>query len=242
MAKKKVYAVARGRKTGIFEEWFGSGGAWEQVNGYAGALFKGFSDRKEAETWLSGAEKKAPGKLPAGKTPTPGKSRDKSAPVPEDAVVVYTDGGSLGNPGPGGYGVVMLINGNRKEFSGAFRLTTNNRMEMMACIVALRELKVPSSVIMHCDSKYVVDGMMKGWAVRWRSKNWMRTKTEKAKNADLWAELLNLCERHDVEFRWVKGHAGIAENERCDFLVNREQAKTGLPADEVYEKEIAGQE
>ena len=90
-------------------------------------------------------------------------------------------------------------------------------------------------------AKYVVDGMMKGWAVRWRSKGWMRTKTEKAKNADLWAELLSLCERHDVEFRWVKGHAGVTENERCDFLVNREQAKQGLPADEVYEKEVAGQ-
>jgi ribonuclease HI len=240
MAKKKYYTVVKGRQTGIFDKWFGPGGAWEQVSGYAGARFKGFPDRKEAEAWLSGGWKSAAGTPPAGKSPAPEKKASKNAPVSKDAVVVYTDGGSLGNPGPGGYGVVMLHKGKRKELSGAFRLTTNNRMEMTACIVALRELETPSSVIMHCDSKYVVDGIMKGWAVKWRSKNWMRTKTEKAKNADLWKELLALCENHHVEFRWVKGHAGIEENERCDFLVNREQAKPDLPADEVYEKEIAG--
>jgi ribonuclease HI len=240
MAQKKVYAVARGRKTGIFDQWFGQGGAWEQVNGHPGALFKGFSDRKEAETWLSGVGKTTAEPLPARNRPTSQKNTDNSAPVPENTVVVYTDGGSLGNPGPGGYGAVMLFKGKRKELSGAFRLTTNNRMEMMACIMALRELKVSSSVIMHCDSKYVVDGIMKGWARGWRTRGWMRTKTEKAKNADLWAELLKLCERHHVEFRWVKGHAGVAENERCDFLVNREQARPDLPADVVYEKEVAG--
>jgi ribonuclease HI len=243
VAQKKYYAVARGRKTGIFDKWFGQGGAWEQVNGHAGAIFKGFPNQLEAETWFSGMEKITAGAPSAKTRPNPTKnSSDKSAPVPENTVIVYTDGGSLGNPGPGGYGAVMLYSGERKELSGAFRLTTNNRMEMMACIVALRELKTPSSVIMYCDSKYVVDGMTKGWAVRWRSKGWMRTKTEKAKNVDLWAELLNLCERHNVEFRWVKGHAGVAENERCDFLVNREQARTNLPADEIYEKEIAGKD
>ena len=237
MAGKKVYAVARGRKTGLFDKWFGSGGAWAQVNGYAGAVFKGFSTREEAEVWLSGP-KKSSAERPAKKEhPVSSKGLKASTGIPEGAVVVYTDGGSLGNPGPGGYGAVVLYNSERKEISGGYRLTTNNRMELTACIKALQALKSRSLVIMHCDSKYVVDGMMKGWAKRWQSKGWMRTGTEKAKNADLWAELLSLCERHDVEFRWVKGHAGVAENERCDFLVNREQTKNGLPADEVYEAE-----
>lgn len=240
MAHKKYYAVARGRKTGIFGQWFGRGGAWEQVNGYAGALFKGFPDRKAAEAWISDVNKTTRETSAPSKNKTPQKNTAQSPPPLEDKITIYTDGGSLGNPGPGGYAAVMLFKGERKEFSGAFRLTTNNRMEMMACIVALRELKVSSSIIMYCDSKYVVDGIMKGWAAGWRSRGWMRTKTEKAKNSDLWAELLSLCERHDVEFRWVKGHAGIAENERCDFLVNREQARPDLPADEVYEKEAAG--
>jgi ribonuclease HI len=150
-------------------------------------------------------------------------------------VVIYTDGGSLGNPGPGGWGVVILDGGKRKELSGGFRLTTNNRMELTACIMALKQLKGPKAVIMHSDSKYVVDGIMKGWAAGWRAKGWMRTRTEKAKNADLWAELLTLCDGRQVEFRWVKGHAGVEENERCDFLVNREQAKSGLPVDKGYE-------
>lgn len=237
MARKKVYAVALGRRTGIFDRWFGPGGAWEQVDGFAGAVFKGFPDRAAAEKWLSGAGKISAG-APAGKKrPAAPRSLSKSASFPKDAVVIYTDGGSLGNPGPGGWGVVILDGGQRKEFSGGYRLTTNNRMELTACIMALKQIDRPASVIMHCDSKYVVDGIMKGWATRWRAKGWMRTRTEKAKNADLWAELLTLCERHQVEFRWVKGHAGVAENERCDFLVNREQAKSGLLADRGYEAE-----
>ncbi len=238
MAQKKVYAVARGRKTGLFDKWYGSGGAWEQVDGIAGAVFKGFATRNEAEKWLSDMKNVKSGASSGKKRPTASGGGSKiPSPPPENAVIIYTDGGSLGNPGPGGWGVVMLCKGKRKELSGGYRLTTNNRMELSACIMALKALKHPATVIMHCDSKYVVDGIMKGWAVRWRAKDWMRTKTEKARNADLWAELLTLCEKHDVEFRWVKGHAGVEENERCDFLVNQEQAKRGLPADKVYEAE-----
>lgn len=239
MAKKKFYAIARGRKRGILEQWFGEGGAYEQVHGFAGARYKGFFTREEAERWLAG-HREPPPKKPARKSssasrrPVPGSQVN-----PKEAVIVYTDGGSLNNPGPGGYGVVMLYKGARQEYSGGYRLTTNNRMELTACIVALRELTHDAPVILHSDSKYVVDGISKGWAKRWRSKGWMRTKTEKAKNADLWAELLELCETHDVELRWVKGHAGITENERCDFLVNREQAKQGLPPDTVYEQELS---
>jgi ribonuclease HI len=237
MAPKKVYAVARGRKTGIFDKWFGPGGAWEQVNGFAGAVFKGFPDRVEAERWLSGVGK-ITGSASSGKKKRPVVSNGPLKISSKGSVIIYTDGGSLGNPGPGGWGVVILKEGKRKELSGGYRLTTNNRMELTACIMALKELERPAPVIMHCDSKYVVDGIMKGWAVGWRARGWMRTRTEKAKNADLWAELLSLCEHHQVEFRWVKGHAGIEENERCDFLVNREQAKSGLPADRGYETRV----
>lgn len=239
MAKKKWYAVYRGRKNGLYEKWFGAGGAWEQVNGFPGAVFKGFESREEAEKWLSGPRKPA--------VPRPRGDRAKGAPgsgparnVAPGTIVIYTDGGSLHNPGPGGYGIVELCNGQRREFSGGFRLTTNNRMELTACIEALKRLRCKGPVILHSDSKYVVDGISKGWARRWRARGWMRTPTEKAKNADLWAQLLELIERNDVELRWVKGHAGITENERCDALVNQEQAKQGLPPDTVYEKEVAG--
>jgi ribonuclease HI len=235
---KKFYAVAKGRKQGIWEEWYGEEGAWAQVNGFPGAVFKGFATRKEASDWL-GSQKENPAPKPV-KKPIISKSSDGSN-LPnnsEDKLIIYTDGGSIRNPGPGGYGVVMLYKGQRKELSGGFRLTTNNRMELTACIVGLRNVTCSVLVIMHCDSKYVVDGISKGWAKRWRAKGWMRTETEKAKNADLWAELLTLCERLRVEFRWVKGHAGVKENERCDFLVNQEQAKRGLPPDVVYETDI----
>jgi len=237
MAPKKVYAVARGRRTGIFDSWFGSGGAWEQVNGFAGAVFKGFPDKAAAEKWLSGVGKITGGAPSGKKRPAASGAPAKPRVSPEGAVIIYTDGGSLGNPGPGGWGVVILDGGKRRELSGGYRLTTNNRMELTACLMALESLGEPASVIMHSDSKYVVDGIMKGWAAGWRGRGWMRTRTEKAKNADLWARLLALCERHRVEFRWVKGHAGVEENERCDFLVNQQQAKSGLPADRAYEAE-----
>ncbi|MDX9789078.1 MAG: ribonuclease HI [Desulfobacterales bacterium] len=237
MSQKKFYAVANGREKGIFTTWFGNGGAFEQVDGFPRAVFKGFLTREEAEQWL--AEKQhlttcrpAASQVPV-REPRTVSQRENST----DAMILYTDGGSLGNPGPGGYGVVQLYKGRRKEFSGGYRLTTNNRMELMGCIVALRESAHDGPIILHSDSKYVVDGITRGWARRWRAKGWMRTPTEKAKNADLWAQLLALTEKRDVVFKWVKGHAGIAENERCDFLVNREQARKDLPADIMYEKE-----
>ncbi len=231
MAGKKVYAVAKGRRTGVFDKWFGPGGAHEQIDGFPKAVFKGFPSREAAEEWL--AKRGSDSAPPVKKTAPPAHG---TAP---GRIVIYTDGGSVNNPGPGGYGVVMLTEEGRRELSGGFRLTTNNRMELTACIVALRALTRPASVLLHSDSKYVVDGISKGWARRWRARNWMRTPSEKAKNADLWADLLDLCERHDVQFQWVKGHAGVPENERCDQLVNQEQRKSGLPPDAVYEKEAA---
>ncbi len=235
MAKKKFYAVARGRKNGIFDKWFDAGGAFEQVNGFKGAVYKGFLTRGEAEKWLSDGRE-----APRPKKRSRSSSNFREVESSNKGAIIYTDGGSLNNPGPGGYGVVQLYKGDRREFSGAYRLTTNNRMELMACIVALRELTYTAPVTLYCDSKYVVDGITKGWAKRWKKNNWMRTKTEKALNADLWSQLLDLCEKHEVTFRWVKGHAGVEENERCDFLVNQAQAKDGLPPDVEYEKAMNG--
>lgn len=150
-------------------------------------------------------------------------------------VSIYTDGGCHGNPGPGGYGAVLLSGTRRKELAGAYKHTTNNRMELMACIVALEALKQTCRVTLHSDSKYIVDSVTQGWAKRWRSHNWRRNKTDKAINPDLWARLLDLCEKHEVQFVWVKGHAGNKENERCDQLVQNVIAKGDLQVDAEYE-------
>ncbi|MHB1126158.1 MAG: ribonuclease HI [Bacillota bacterium] len=133
-------------------------------------------------------------------------------------VTLYTDGACSGNPGPGGYGAVLLYQGRRKELSGGVKETTNNRMELTACIKGLEALKEKCRVTIFTDSKYLADAIAQGWALRWRANGWMRNKTEPALNADLWEQLLQLCDQHTVEFKWVKGHAGDPENERCDHL------------------------
>ncbi len=150
-------------------------------------------------------------------------------------VIIYTDGGALGNPGPGGWAAVLSYKDTRRELSGGFRNTTNNRMELLAVIKALEKLKYPCRATVYSDSRYLVDGVNRGWARRWRAKGWMRTKTDPAKNADLWARLLDQCARHEVEMKWVKGHAGIAGNERCDALVRQVSARKDLPPDKNYE-------
>ena len=235
--KKKFYAVAMGKTPGIYTEWFGDNGAETQVRGFPGAVFKGFPTKDAAEDFIKqnvGKKRKAKPKATPHKT----KSSPKLIPMitPEDGrIVIYTDGGCLNNPGPGGYGVVINNGKKTKELSGGYRLTTNNRMELMACIVGLGSLNKRSSVTLFSDSKYVVDGITKGWAKRWQANGWMRTKKEKAINPDLWEKLLVLCGKHDVQFKWVKGHAGNEGNERCDQLANIESAKSGLPADRVYQ-------
>ncbi len=137
-------------------------------------------------------------------------------------VKIYTDGGCIGNPGPGGYGVVLLFGKHRKELSDSFKETTNNRMELLACIKGLEALKERCRVNLYSDSKYVVDGIAKGWARRWQKNNWIRNKKtgDKAVNPDLWQKLLELVKKHDVTMNWVKGHAGNEENEVCDQLAN----------------------
>lgn len=137
-------------------------------------------------------------------------------------VTIYTDGACSGNPGPGGYGAVLLFTDNRgthrKELSGAESETTNNRMEIMGVIKGLEALKSPCKVTLYSDSRYVVDAIEKEWVTRWRKNNWMRNKKDEALNVDLWEQVLELLEIHKVDFKWVKGHANNPENERCDEL------------------------
>lgn len=154
---------------------------------------------------------------------------------PTQHVEIYTDGGCEPNPGAGGYGVVVLHPRKRAEASGGFRLTTNNRMEIFAAIAGLELLKQPYKVTLYSDSQYVVKAMMEGWVTAWKKKDWWRTNTERAVNIDLWTQLLPLCEMHQVEFRWVKGHAGHQENEACDRLAMAALRQLNLPADEGYE-------
>ncbi|MDE6035775.1 MAG: ribonuclease HI [Ruminococcus sp.] len=133
-------------------------------------------------------------------------------------VEIFTDGACSGNPGAGGYGVVLRYGTHEKEISGGASQTTNNRMELTGVIVALSALKEPCKVILTTDSKYVADSVTKKWVYNWQKKNWIRSKNEPVPNTDLWKQLLPLLEKHDVTFNWVKGHAGHPENERCDRL------------------------
>jgi ribonuclease HI len=224
LAKNKVkyYAVAVGRKPGIYRQWYGQEGAERQIKGYAGAVFKSFPSKEAATAFLKATAD--------GDKSNPG--QDKS-----NRITIFTDGGAINNPGPGGYGVVILEESSQRELSGGFRWTTNNRMELMACIVALKSLKLKSSVILYTDSSYVVNGIEKGWAKSWRANNWIKSDKKPALNKDLWEALLDLSEKHRVTFRWVKGHAGNEGNERCDALVKEASARDDLPADKVYEVE-----
>ena len=150
-------------------------------------------------------------------------------------VDIYTDGACTGNPGPGGYGVVLIYGDHRREFSGGYRRTTNNRMELMGPIKGLEALNQSCRVMLYSDSQYVVEGIEKGWAKRWRGNGWMRNKREQAINPDLWGQLLDLCEKHEVEFRWMRGHAGNPENERCDQLAVQAAHQENLLIDQGYE-------
>ncbi len=153
-------------------------------------------------------------------------------------IEIYTDGACKGNPGPGGYGVVLVSGERKKELSGGFRKTTNNRMELLACIEGLRSLKHPCSVVLTSDSKYVVNAIVKGWAKKWRSRGWKLSPSKFAKNPDLWRDLLDLCEEHCVSFKWVKGHNDHPENERCDELAVAASNGKELPADLVFENPV----
>jgi len=153
-------------------------------------------------------------------------------------IIIYTDGSSLGNPGPGGWGAVLIYGKHRKELSGGFRLTTNNRMEILAVIEALKAIKTNEiyTIKLHTDSSYVVNSMTKGWIEKWKANNWIK-KGKPVINSDLWKQLLEENKKHNIEYIWVKAHVGIPENERCDQLAKEAAMKDNLPADEYYEKD-----
>jgi ribonuclease HI len=132
-------------------------------------------------------------------------------------VVIYTDGACSGNPGPGGWGSVLLYNGHRRELSGGERATTNNRMELQAVIAAMEALKRPCSVTIHTDSVYVMKGVTE-WMARWKQRNWRTAGRQAVKNIELWQRLDQALAPHKVKWRWVKGHSGVVENERADEL------------------------
>jgi ribonuclease HI len=149
-------------------------------------------------------------------------------------ITLYTDGACTGNPGPGGYGVVLLYGNHRKELAEGYALTTNNRMELMAAIAGLEALKESCKVQLYTDSRYLVDALQKGWPQRWQANNWHKADGEPTLNSDLWARLIAICKKHVVEFNWVKGHAGNPENERCDTLARQKAAQPYLPPDAGY--------
>ena len=151
-------------------------------------------------------------------------------------ITIYTDGACLGNPGPGGYASLIMSDGYRKELKGGFKQTTNNRMELLAAITALEALGKDCRVTLHSDSAYLVNAMTRGWARRWQQMGWRRNRKKEALNPDLWQRLLKVCQSHQVEFRWVKGHHTSAENQRCDQLANEAARRPDLPVDEGYHK------
>lgn len=143
-------------------------------------------------------------------------------------VKIYTDGACSQNPGPGGWAFIIKFNEHVLEKSGAKEKTTNNRMELLGVINALKALKIPCEAEIYTDSKYVVDSIEKGWVFRWQQNNWMKNKKEKALNKDLWEELLHLLKKHKTKFIWIKGHADNEENERCDKLAVSEYKKLNI--------------
>ncbi|NMP16738.1 MULTISPECIES: ribonuclease HI [unclassified Thalassotalea] len=148
-------------------------------------------------------------------------------------VQIYTDGSCLGNPGPGGYGAVLIYNKHRKELSQGYKLTTNNRMEMLACIIALKALKEPCQVTLTTDSQYVRQGIT-SWIHNWVKNNWRTASKQPVKNVDLWKTLYEQTQKHKIEWKWVKGHSGHPENERCDDLARTAAEQSDLLEDSGY--------
>lgn len=231
MASKKFYAVAKGWKTGIYNNW---PDAKEQIEGFSGALYKGFTTYETAQEWLKHPGYGSGAGAPRADSLNIRSNRNNTSPH-KGEVMIYSDGGCINNPGPGGYGIVQIYGDSRKELTGGFKYTTNNRMELMGVIVALKNLEyrdVP--VTIYTDSSYVVNGIEKGWAKKWKKNNWIKSNKEPAINPDLWKELLDLVESLNVKFEWVKGHAGNPLNERCDELAVTSARRGNLPEDKGY--------
>jgi ribonuclease HI len=154
--------------------------------------------------------------------------------MPLPTVTIYSDGACLGNPGPGGYGTVLLAGEHRKELSAGYRRTTNNRMEMLGAIVGIESLKRPSAVTLWSDSQYLIHAMTKGWLEGWQKRGWRTASKEPVKNQDLWQRLLRAIEPHEIAWRWVRGHTGNPENERCDQLAVAAASGGDLLVDEGF--------
>ncbi|MFW6457402.1 MAG: ribonuclease HI [Planctomycetota bacterium] len=238
----KYYVVVKGRERGIYRNWNGEEGAAARVKGFSGAQYRGFKNSLEARWWLEdhGHEDlldQLQAQSPESQCPVtePGKKTQQL--LEAGKVVIYTDGAAINNPGPGGYGAILRYQETSRELSGGFRRTTNNRMELLGCIKALASLKRECEVVLHSDSRYVVNVIAKGWAARWKANEWKRNRNDMASNVDLWALLLNLSERHEVRFQWVKGHAGNRDNERCDQLATKSARGGDLGIDRAYERD-----
>lgn len=149
-------------------------------------------------------------------------------------VIIHTDGGCKGNPGPGGFGAVLVSGKHRIELSAGYRITTNNRMELRAAIAALEALSEPCEVELHSDSKYLIDAFSKKWIDSWKKRGWQTADKKPVKNKDLWLRLLAAMGSHKIDWRWVKGHAGHKENERCDELGNIAVVGNNLQEDKGY--------
>jgi ribonuclease HI len=151
-------------------------------------------------------------------------------------VTIYTDGSSRGNPGPGGFGTLLVYNGQKKEISSGFAKTTNNRMEILAALTGIESLREPCQVTVYSDSKYLIDTMDKGWIHGWEKKGWSRGKNKPLKNIDLWKRMSEAVKGHQIDWKWVKGHSGHPENERCDVLATSAADRRNNPADEGFKE------
>ncbi len=224
--QKKVYAVRRGRQTGLFASW---AECQKQVTGFPGARFKSFTDAQEAMKWLSGEEtapapKRTVHRKKAAKTAAPSPAL---RPDEEQDYVIYTDGSCLRNPdGPGGWAAVAceVATGEVTELSGGNPSTTNNRMELLAAIKALEFAPAGTKGALYTDSKYLKNGITK-WVAAWKRRGWKKADGQPVLNQSYWIELDKLYAAHDVTFHWVKGHVGVALNERCDQLAKAEAGK-----------------
>lgn len=226
MAKKQFYAVRTGRKPGIYTEWAGPAGAEAQVKGVVGAAYRGFVTLEEARAWLAGGSASRPvekgqlsflpGQPEAG---AQGQAALPDAPLQaadDERVVIYTDGACDPNPGPGGWAALLFIRGREKILTGGEPETTNNRMELTAAVQALGALKEPSRVDVYTDSEYLRRGITE-WLAGWKRRGWQRKQGELA-NVDLWQALDQAIQAHQVEWHWVRGHAGNRNNARVDGL------------------------
>ena len=218
---KKIYAVAKGRQTGLFTTWAECA---KSVNGFVNAKYKGFADTDSARAWL--AENLV--NIPANAV-SPKHSVAETKDNDEDAAdfIVYTDGSCLKNPGAGGWATVIIdkATGEITEMSDGEKLTTNNRMEMSAAINALERTPEGANILLYTDSQYLKNAFTKYWLRNWKRNGWKTSAGEAVKNRELWQKLDKLTAARQIKFRWVKGHAGNKFNERCDELARNEAAK-----------------